>query len=270
MKSTRISLQILLPVIAVLFYHPFLDAQIKKDTTVVINHRSVTLHFPAGPAKGTILMLPGWNFSKDKTCESSSFCEKALKDGFVLICPEMGKSVYASAAFPNTRKDWAVYPQLKFITDTLQVFVLKTFHLLNKGGRNYVYGISTGARGGALILENTTEIYKCGALLSGDYDQTLDTADNLMKGYYGSYVRFRERWEGIDNPAKHIDRIHVPVYIGHGRTDKVVPPAQSVQFNALLKKAGISSLFSYRKNCGHDYVFWGSETESVLAFFNSH
>jgi len=212
-------------------------------------------------------MLPGWNFSKDKTCQSSTFCEKALKEGFVLICPEMGKSLYASKIYSNTRKDWASYPQLKFITDTLQDYLQRFFHLLNKGERNYIYGISTGARGGALILENTSHIYKCGALLSGDYDQTLDTADNLMKGFYGSYKLFKERWEGTDNPAKNIDRIHVPIYLGYGKNDKVVAPVQSESFMENLGKSKKTAVLSSKENCGHDYAYWGSETDAVLRFF---
>ncbi len=241
-----------------------------RDTSIFIGGRSVSIHFPAVQAKGVILMLPGWNFSKDKTCQNSSFCEKALHQGFVLICPEMGKSLYASQVFSNTRKDWSSFPQLRFITDTLQNYFQKTFQLLKKGDRNYLYGISTGARGVALILENTDGIYRCGALLSGDYDQTLDSTDNLMRGYYGSLANFKERWEGRDNPGKHADKIHVPLYIAYGKNDKVVAPVQSASFFETLRASGKTVQMSSKENAGHDYLFWESETNPVLKFFNSH
>jgi S-formylglutathione hydrolase FrmB len=251
----------------VLLVQSDLEAQASRDTTFILDHRLVTLRFPPKTVLGTILMLPGWNFSKDKTCESSTFCEKALQKGFVLICPEMGKSVYASQVFSNTRKDWAAYPQLAFITDTLQPYIQKTFHLLNKGQQNFVFGISTGARGAALILENTSAIYKGGALLSGDYDQTMDTSDNLMKGYYGSFSRFKDRWEGSDNPMKNIERIQVPLYIGHGKNDLIVNHRQSDSFNSRLQALGKKVVYSSKEKAGHNYTYWESETSAVLKFF---
>jgi pimeloyl-ACP methyl ester carboxylesterase len=247
----------------------FLAAQSMRDTVIQLHGRSVGIRYPQVKIHGVILMLPGWNFSKDKTCDNSSFCKKALEEGYLLICPEMGKSIYASAVFPETREDWRAYPQLAFITDTLQPFFQKEYKLLLKNGNNFVYGISTGARGAAIILENTTGIYKAGAMLSGDYDPVMEKTDNLMRGYYGPYEQFKERWEGLDNPAMHADKLRVPVYIGHGKADKVVPPAQSEVFVEILQKQKSTIVFSFKEKEGHFFAYWGSETDAVLAFFDA-
>ncbi len=240
-----------------------------KDTLFKINNVEVTVYFPSNTIRGTILMLPGWNFSMNKTCENSSFCKIALEKGYVLICPEMKKSLYATEIFTETRKDWAVYPQLKFITDTLIPFFQNKYNLLKKADINFIYGISTGARGVALILENTNIIFKAGALLSGDFDQIKMKKDNLMNGFYGSYKEFKNRWEGADNPSKNVSKIKGSIYIGHGKKDKVVPSTQSLDFYNSLKNSGLKINFSYKDNFGHDYTYWESETIAILQFFDS-
>jgi pimeloyl-ACP methyl ester carboxylesterase len=256
--------------IPILLLTPILiQAQEIRDTLIQIHGRDVAIHYPHIKTKGTILMLPGWNFSKDKTCENTSFCKKALEEGYVLICPEMGKSLYASDVFPETREDWQSYPQMAFITDTLQPFFQKKHKLLLKKGNNYIYGISTGARGAAMILENTKDIYKAGAMLSGDYDPVLEKEDNLMRGYYGPYEQYKERWEGNDNPALNTAKIQVPVYIGHGKADKVVSPKQSEALVEILQKQKSTLVSSFKEKQGHNFIYWDSETDAVLAFFRS-
>jgi S-formylglutathione hydrolase FrmB len=245
-----------------------LSASFHHDTTLLINHTKVDIRFPEKEIRGSILMLPGWNFSRTKTCENSTFCTRALEEGFVLIAPEMGKSLYASTVYPATRRDWAVFPQLRFITDTLQPVVREKFNLLREGQNNFIYGISTGARGGALVAENTGKLYIGAALLSGDYDQRLDSTDNLMKGFYGSMNKFRERWEGADNPWMNASKIKCQVFLGHGKNDKVVPFVQSKNFFSRLVKVGVPAVFSQKEGEGHNFNFWGSETADVLQFFN--
>ncbi|HXC03523.1 MAG TPA: prolyl oligopeptidase family serine peptidase [Bacteroidia bacterium] len=239
----------------------------QRDTTVYIHTRAVDILYPEGRAKGTILMLPGWNFSRKKTCEQSNFCTQAVKAGFVLICPEMGKSLYASAVYPESRKEWAGYPQLHFITDTLEPYLQKQFNLLKKGQKNFIYGISTGARGGALILEHSDSLFCAAALLSGDYDQLLDPKDNLMNGYYGSSTQFKSRWEGEDNPCKQADKIKASVYLGHGRKDAVVAYLQTLVFYEALQKYNVKRKLGTQEEAGHTYAFWGSQTEEVLNYF---
>jgi S-formylglutathione hydrolase FrmB len=246
---------------------PFQAQTPPNDTTIILNQTKVDILFPKGMVRGTILLLPGWNFSRKKTCEQSDFCTQAKNAGFILICPEMGKSLYASTAYPESRKDWIGFPQLRFITDTLEPYIQHTFGVLKPGQKNFIYGISTGSRGGALILEHADSLYTAAALLSGDYNQLLDTQDNLMKGYYGDVKQFKSRWEGADNPSFHVDKIKAAIYLGHGKKDAVVPFAQSQSFYQLLVKNKITVQFSSPEEAGHNYNFWSTQTDTILKFF---
>jgi hypothetical protein len=242
------------------------------DTTLVAGSIAVDFRFPETAARGAILVLPGWNFSKSDVCEKSDFCSEALKQGYILILPEMLKSVYASSLFPETRADWRKYPQVGWVSDTLIPFCREKFGLLKDGGENFLYGISTGARGVALVAEKTGRLFRAGVALSGDYDQTTMTSDRLMSGFYGAYDQFRERWEGDDNPGLHSDRLKIPLYIAHGIKDAIVPCQQSIAFSRkiIFEEPGMGHAFHLCDTCGHNYDFWNSETGEALRFFEKH
>lgn len=245
------------------------NAQNDVDTTILVGSIPVDFRFPRGPAKGAILVLPGWNFSRTDICIKSGFCTKAMKQGYILVLPEMLKSVYSSALFPETRADWRRYPTLHWITDTLIPFCRKQFHIFNEEGKNFLYGLSTGARGVVLVAENTGSLFLSGAALSGDYDQTSMPADRLMTGTYGPYDQFKDRWKGPDNPSLHSDRLKIPLYLAHGKQDVVVPCQQTIDFSRkiTMENPGRGHILHLCDTCGHNYVFWNSQTEDVLLFF---
>jgi pimeloyl-ACP methyl ester carboxylesterase len=259
-------------------------ANAKGDTTILVGSVPVDFKFPytttpspdrgrAGVgAVGAILVLPGWNFGKNDVCLKSDFCTKALSQGFILVLPEMLKSIYASELFPETRSDYRRYPTMKWITDTLIPFCQAQFRILGPGGNNFLYGISTGARGVALVAENTGNLFLSGAALSGDYDQTTMPADRLMTGYYGSYAQFKDRWEGPDNPSIHSDRLKIPLYLAHGIKDAVVPIHQTIKFSEkiLAENPHKGHEIHLCGTCGHNYAFWNSQTDAVLLFFLKH
>jgi pimeloyl-ACP methyl ester carboxylesterase len=240
------------------------------DTTIDLGGRLVTLMGSAG-ARGCILCLPGWNFSSTDVCEKSSFCTDALKAGYTLVLPEMGKSIYASAVFPESRKDWLKFPQLRFVTDTLIPYLQQHFNLLRYGQNNFVYGISTGGRGVGLVALHTDSLFRGGISLSGDFDQRLDTRDNLMRGWYGEYAQFTQRWE-LDNTRLHAAGIIIPLYLGHGTNDKVVPVEQSRKFYETLIQLGPGKGHELHLKDGgeHNYEFWSGETPAVLEFMRKH
>ncbi len=241
----------------------------QKDTTIIVGSIPVDFRFPGVLPRGAILVLPGWNFSRKDVCNKSGFCTEATKQEYVLVLPEMLKSVYSSAFFPETRADWKHYPTLRWIIDTLIPFCRFQFHIFNSGGRNFLYGISTGARGVALVAENTDSLFMAGAALSGDYDQTSMPTDRLMTGYYGPYDQFKNRWEGPDNPGLHTDKLKIPLYLAHGTRDAVVPCKQSIDFSRKIisEDPGRGHALYLCDTCGHNYTFWNSKTGDVFAFF---
>ena len=240
------------------------------DTTILVGSILVDFRFPGNPSGKAILVLPGWNFNRTELCNKSDFCDKARKLGYILVLPEMLKSVYASELFPETRADWRRYPTLHWVTDTLIPFCRKQFQVFHAGGRNFLYGISTGARGVALIAENTGTLFLAGAALSGDYDQTKMITDRLMTGYYGSYTQFKNRWEGPDNPGLHSNRLKIPLYLAHGQQDVIVPCQESIDFFRKINSEDPERghVLNLCDTCGHNYKFWNSQTDAVFRFFD--
>lgn len=204
-----------------------------KDTTLIIGGVKVRVLRPVPGTKpaGTLLLLPGWNYSNTKWCDSTEVCSDALLNGFSVVAPDMGKSIYATQYFPETRADYRKYPTLTWLDSALDI--MKSRHQLFQTPyiqRNFVLGLSTGARGAALICAKKPGFFHAAALLSGDYDQTANTEDALCINVYGPYNQFPERWKNIDNPLQQVSQISTPMYIGHGGMDKVVHVSQSIAF----------------------------------------
>jgi Prolyl oligopeptidase family len=239
------------------------------DTTILVGRIKVDFRFPTTPSEDAILVFPGWNFRRTDVCYKSEFCREARRRGYILVLPEMLKSIYSSEFFPETRFDWRGYPALHWVTDTLIPYCRNQFHIFIQGENNFLFGISTGARGVALIAENTGTLFRAGAALSGDYDQTQMKTDKLMTGYYGPYFQFKSRWEGTDNPALHSEWVKIPLYLAHGQKDQVVPSQQSIDFYQKInsENPGKGNELHLCDTCGHNYAFWNSQTEEVFTFF---
>ena len=180
----------------------------------------------------------------------------------------MGKSIYQEINYPETRTEWRSFPTRKWLSDTLITLLQKKYSLLLKNENNYLVGLSTGARGVALVLLDFPDLFKGAAALSGDYNQLKMPSDNLMAGFYGTFDKFKERWKKTDNPIFRIKEYRTPLYLGHGKLDKVVPPEQTIMFYDSLKKyhPGLKTKLNM-PDAQHDYNYWGSEVDNILKFF---
>jgi S-formylglutathione hydrolase FrmB len=242
---------------------------IKHDTTIDVNGRQTDILLPSVKQTGTILVLPGWNFTRDDICQKSDFCMKAKQQGFVLVMPDMLKSVYATKLFPETRKEWFSYPQLPWIIDSLIPVLQKKFNLLQPGQNNFIFGISTGGRGVAMMAIYSQGIFIAGAALSGDYNQLEMSEDKLISGYYGEYLKFPDRWKGNDNPFYNAEKIKIPLFLAHGKADNVDPCIQTEEFYNKLETLhpDLEHKLVLVENAGHNYDFWSSQYDDVFKFF---
>jgi hypothetical protein len=240
-----------------------------KDTTLVVDGIPVGIRMPEAKVNGFILVLPGWNFSRNDVCRNSDFCHLAKEAGYCLILPEMGKSAYILRNYKETREDYRQYLKLSWVIDSLIPFCQKTFGILLPGENNFIFGISTGGRGVAQVAIHTGRLFTAGAALSGDYNQLLQPADKLMTGYLGPAKEFPERWSGEDNPCMHAEMLKIPLYLGHGKADKIVPSGQSVEFFERIKSLhpDAGHILHIAVTGGHDYNYWNSEMQRIFAFF---
>jgi pimeloyl-ACP methyl ester carboxylesterase len=218
---------------------------------------------------GTMLVLPGWNFPRHDWCEKSSLCTEALQRGYCLVMPEMGKSIYPTRYYPQSRKDWVKYPTLTWLTDTLIDTLQKRYKLFQPNQRNVVVGLSTGARGTLLVLMRKPNLWKAGGALSGDYIPEKIPTDNLLTGVYGSFQQNRNLWLNDEQPYPNVSRLKTPLYLGHGKKDAIVPFSQSDLFYQKLKKdlPDLKIIFHADAQAGHDYRYWNSEVLPMLRFF---
>ena len=246
----------------------------QHDTLISFQHKSfnveVQIKYPKSTSKGTILLLHGYNLPYMQWCDKTDFCKQALKNGYTLIIPNFGKSTYQEKFYSQTNPAFRMYPTRKWIRDTVIIALQKQFKLLNKGQNNFVLGLSTGARGAALLAVDLPQIFKAAACLSGDYDQTKLPYEKIYHNYYGNFKLYKSVWQTDDNLHTLVNKWKIPVYLAHGEQDKICPVSQTKNFYALLKKThpNLNVKYIIAKDQKHDYTFWGSQTTGVISFFN--
>ena len=240
--------------------------------TIELDSVNVDIQVPDGKINGDILVLPGWNFGRDRWCAGSDLCSKALAKGYRLIMPEMGLSVYSTHYFPQTRDDWRNAPTGIWLSDTLIPYVQRFFGLLIPGKRNFIVGLSTGGRGVVMTSLRTVNLFKAGASLSGDFDQSQTPYDAVMTGFYGSFDENRDLWMNFDNPMHEAAFLKVPMYLGHGLNDPIVPVEQTQSFYKTLTEVNpkLNVVLHLVPEAGHDFYYWNSEVDAVLNFFEEH
>ncbi len=256
-----------------------------KDTVVPIPrmHDTIIYHkydccfvvttevkYPPADTKiiGTILLLHGWNLPADEWCQKTSFCDKALKKGYVLIIPDYKKSNYCLKIYPQTIANYQKYPTITWMLDTQIPNLQETLGLLLPGQYNNVAGISTGGRGATLMAYYKPDIFKNAASLSGDFDITKMTTEYLYYSFMGHFEDFPDRWVK-ECFAYDCKNYITPTYIGHGDSDNVAPVTQSKMMYDSIKKhhPELKLKANFPKSAGHNYNYWESETDAILEFF---
>ncbi len=244
-----------------------------EDSTFQIafdgNLIDVIVDMPNEPFIGTIIALPGWNFPNTGWCDSTQLCMKASRKGYALVLPQMGKSIYCDTIYPETRSSWRKYPTRAWFKNVL-IPELQKHNLLDTLQNNYVLGLSTGARGAALIALDCPELFSACGLLSGDYDQTQFPSDNLYRGYYGPLNNFPNRWQDEDNVITSIDQFIVPAYLAHGGDDNIVPETHSKTLYKELQVRSKECQYEMIPDAKHTYSFWDSQVDAMLNYFSEH
>ena len=214
------------------------------------------------------MVLPGYGYSDIEWCTKTSLCDKAKKLGFNLIFIEVQKSLYLKQYYPQTTASAKKYPTRTWLVDTVfkDLFAQK---LLNNKIKTFVLGLSTGARGAAILMLENPNIFAAAACLSGDYDPSLQKNDPLMINALGPYTQNTQYWMGDNNITQRAKEFKNPLFIAHGMQDKIVPVQQSIVLkDRLLKENPTLQLkYDFPSKGQHDYAFWNGEIDKLLAFF---
>jgi pimeloyl-ACP methyl ester carboxylesterase len=234
----------------------------------------VEIKTPKGRVNGAMLVLQGWDFPITDWCDSTSLCEEALNRGYILVFPEMGKSIYSENHYEETRLDCKQYPTRKWLRDSVIGELQSEYGLFKEKGNNYVLGLSTGGRGALLLALDLPAVFSGCASLSGDCDQFMFPNDNLYIGYFGVMKQFEKRWKGPENPKQLLlsMNLNVPLYIGHGMKDSVVPYKHFELIKEIIEfvQPEVKVQFHTDSTAQHNFTFWNSEVTNILNFFEKN
>lgn len=231
----------------------------------------VVLKAPAGKPVGDLLLLPSWDDTEEAWCLRSRTCVKALKKGYRLILPSMGKSMYCLVRYAETRPDWASAPSFAWVKDTLLPTLQDKYCLLQPGANNFVVGVGAGARGALRLTQELPDLFIAAACMSGDYNPSLAPSDNLYSGFLGEYEDFGQRWREEENLCKAVSRIRTPLFLSHGLADDFIPATQTeFLYNVLHEEhPSLNVLLHLAPGKGGGFAFWNSEMSEVFRFFES-
>lgn len=242
---------------------------IQGKETIQIGSVSVDVHMPKGKYFGDLLVLPAWDANRGEWCRKSRLCIKAMKNGYRLIVPEMGKSIYSLGYFPETRADWAQAPDFNFLKDSLIPVLQEDYCLLKPRGNNFVLGISSGSRGVVRLCATYRDLFVAAAAISGDYDPSQMPGDNLYRGFLGSFETHPTRWSVQENLHLLSKQIRTPLFLAHGEKDAMVPFSQTKDFYNVLSRENplLNTTLHLDPDRGHGYSFWNAEVQEVFEFF---
>lgn len=256
------------PGAAVVADHPVTPTS--RDTVMVIGGYEILVRTPADTVRGDLLLLPGWDYNNRKWCDSTAVCQEAIRRGLRIIAPQMARSIYATQYYPQTRADLRIHPTLTWLDSAITI--LSESNGIFRKGPNFVLGLSTGGRGVALICLKRPGLFQAAAALSGDFNQAAMPGDNLTTLVYGPYAKHTALWHTVDNPQFLADSFRTPIYLGHGRKDKIVPPSQTESFAAALqsKNPDLPVTLHMDEQAGHNFSYWRSELPAVWTFFDRY
>lgn len=243
---------------------------LQQDTLLRVGGHTVELLIPTGNWKGNLLLLPGWNYTRRSWCENSRICDSARREGYLLILPEMMRSMYTYQEYPETRQDLRGYPQMPWFSQHLLPKLQQEFSILLPEQFNCVLGLSSGGRGVGMMAVEFPDIFAAGAALSGDFDLTAMPNERLNILTWGPYKTFPERWEGKANISRRLESWKMAIYLGHGQKDKVVPFSETKNFyNKLTQRyPELPVELHLPPEAEHNYTYWDSEIPAVLGFFH--
>lgn len=252
---------------------------------------SVRIEFlePKTSNNEVILFLPGWNYPATDWRTKTSVVDSALKSGFSVLLVDMGKSVYMDSIYPQARMDYKNFPTRNWLWNSILAEYKSRGWFVDfpntSKPKTHIFGLSTGARGAALLFLDHPTAFSNVVLLSGDYDPLLDKKDALLTNSMGAYNLYRKRWEkGSNNiqfrflqlcKSRNADSMYdvklkvasndtlstisrvVNMFVSHGLKDPIVSAKHSIQLFESTTKNCIDST-------NENFSFYNNPTQNTM------
>jgi putative tributyrin esterase len=247
----------------------------------------VLVYTPAkvGPGPAPLLVvLHGWNGTADewkRRPETAEVIALADEHGVIVAVPSLGRTVYESRFYPESRGRWGRVPGAVWLGEVVLPHLRATLPVRKDRGGTAILGNSTGGRGAVVLAQRYPE-FGAVASLSGTYDLGLLPPSageyKIHAVVFGPRARFPERWreeDCVDRPAgdrmgarprdAKVARLRgVTLYLAHGGADKVVGPDQLRSLEQHLGRAGVAATVVVDPAAGHDWKFWGAQLRPAL------
>ncbi len=256
------------------------NIRVPYEVDGIKKHNTIQIYFPKNYSKQkgarTLIALHGYKGNLQQWEQHTSIESYADTYHFVIVCPDMGTTIYETKYYPETKNKWNGIPGGKWIAEILIPFLRDYFGIATNRFMTGIFGNSTGGRGAVLLSALYPDLFGAAAGLSGDYDPLSMPKDRLLTSVYGTFKKFKERWRNDDNIITRGENlVRTPVFIAHGEKDRVVPFEQSrilaIRLIQLRKKEGDFIVEYYLKRYRfHDWAFWRSMTPLIMSFFNKH
>jgi enterochelin esterase-like enzyme len=215
------------------------------------------------------VVLHGWGQKPEDWRDNTSIGSLADKNRIVLAVPAMGKTVYESRFYPETKFRWNTIPGTRWIGEVVLPYMKNRYPVRHHRKNTAIIGVSTGGRGAVVVSERYPDFGFC-ASVSGTYDLgILGNSEGEYKIHakvFGSRDSFPERWKDEDcQNRKSVDALKdMTLFIAHGKKDPVVNISQMESFKRLLDARKIRYQAFAVDNEGHDWKFWDSQLPRIF------
>jgi len=219
-----------------------------------------------------ILALHGWNHSAQMFRDKGYLGKWADQYGIVLAVPDMGKTVYETAFYKETKaaKAWSTVPGTRWVAEVILPYVRTHYAVATDRAHTAAIGYSTGGRGAVLIAEAYPELAFAGST-SGTYDLMKllpKEGEYRIHGVvYGEREAFPKRWEhdNIIAPERLAGLRGVRLYISHGTQDRSVNPNQVDALRDALRASDVVATYDLVKGAKHEWAFWTTQWGPMFA-----
>jgi len=211
-----------------------------------------------------VLALHGWGHSAVQFKKEGELGRWSDESGVVIAVPDMGKTVYETKLYPETRGAWSSVPGTRWVGEVVLPYLRANYAVLPDRGHTAIVGYSTGGRGALLVAQKYPE-FAFAASLSGTFDLfALDPNTGeyrIHAAVYGDRKRFPARWSKDDGvSADLVAKLRdTEVFLAHGGEDKTVPFAQSEAMAQALTPSGARVTHATVKGAAHDWAFWNAQ-----------
>ena len=247
--------------------------QVQGEVEGIAFEAPVLVYLPRGycadGSQKLLVALHGWAHAPEDFRKHTRLAALADEKGLVVVLPAMGKTVYETKFYPETRNAWGKVPGARWVAEVVLPWARKTYAAGRDKASTGILGYSTGGRGAVVVAERWPE-FGFVASLSGTYalrELPVTMGESkIHAAVFGDLAKFPDRWTLDDavRPGLQEALAGVKVVLAHGGKDKVVPPDQMERMRRFLEDSKAVVTVDLDKPAGHEWPFWDRAIERAL------